>query len=139
MPAQISSTPKTPIFKSESHKLHDAYEVKAGNSVKTGQPVKLDPTGTIVPAGAAETNVNIIGIAIMDGAAGDTVTVMTKGYAIIWCEAEGAVVAGPVKTGTGMGTTYLQVTDDTVGDANAFGWCLDAVADTMECRVLIRA
>lgn len=140
MPAQITSTTKDAVHKSESHKLHDAYTVKAAVTVTKGQLVKLDSaTGHIEPAAAGEANINVIGVAVMDGVAGDVVTVMTKGFAIIWAEAEGAVVCGAVKAGTGMGTNYQQVDETSVTDADAIGWALDNVADTEECRVLLSA
>lgn len=42
-------TPKAVIYKSESHKLHQAFNVKNGDTVVAGQPVVLNDDGTISP------------------------------------------------------------------------------------------
>lgn len=42
-------TPRTQIFKSESHKLNQAFAVKAGDVIVQGMPVKLNTDGTISP------------------------------------------------------------------------------------------
>lgn len=42
-------TPKAVIYKSESHKLHQAFHVKNGDTVVAGQPVVLNDDGTISP------------------------------------------------------------------------------------------
>lgn len=42
-------TPKAVIYKSESHKLHQAFNVKSGDTVVAGQPVVLNDDGTISP------------------------------------------------------------------------------------------
>lgn len=42
-------TPKAVIYKSESHKLHQAFNVKNGDTVVAGQPVVLNEDGTISP------------------------------------------------------------------------------------------
>lgn len=42
-------TPRTQIYKSESHKLNQAFAVKAGVIITQGMPVKLEEDGTISP------------------------------------------------------------------------------------------
>ena len=42
-------TPQAVIYKSESHKLHQAFPVKSGDTIVQGQPVKLNDDGTISP------------------------------------------------------------------------------------------
>ena len=44
-----ASTPKPVIFKSESHKLHQAFLVADGKTILQGMPVKLNTDGTIEP------------------------------------------------------------------------------------------
>lgn len=47
MTAVGSKTKQTVIYKSESHKLHQAFPVKKGEVILQGQPVKLNDDGTI--------------------------------------------------------------------------------------------
>lgn len=42
-------TPRTQVFKSESHKLNQAFSVKEGDVIVQGMPVKLNEDGTISP------------------------------------------------------------------------------------------
>lgn len=83
-------TPQAVIYKSESHKLHQAFPVKDGNPVVQGQPVKLNTDGTISPYTGAEDEV-YLGIAVNYSkypaypatAVGVEVTVMMEGFAVI--------------------------------------------------------
>lgn len=42
-------TPRTQVYKSESHKLNQAFPVKKGAVITQGMPVKLETDGTISP------------------------------------------------------------------------------------------
>lgn len=83
-------TPQAVIYKSESHKLHQAFPVKDGDTIVQGQPVKLNIDGTISPCTGAEGEV-YLGIAVNYSkypaypatAAGVEVTVMMEGFAVI--------------------------------------------------------
>lgn len=83
-------TPQAVIYKSESHKLHQAFPIKDGDTLVQGQPVKLNPDGTISPYTGAEDEV-YLGIAVNYSkypaypatAAGVEVTVMMEGFAVI--------------------------------------------------------
>lgn len=83
-------TPQAVIYKSESHKLHQAFPVKDGDTIVKGQPVKLNPDGTISPYTGVEGEV-YLGIAVNYSkyhaypatAAGVEVTVMMEGFAVI--------------------------------------------------------
>ena len=105
-----SRTPQAVIYKSESHKLHQAFPVKSGDTIVQGQPVKLNNDGTISPYTGAEGEI-YIGIAIgyskypayPPSAAGVEVTVMVHGY---------TVIHGIAKATTG----YVQ-TDGTLDDS----------------------
>lgn len=101
-----SKTPKTVIYKSESHKLHQAFPVEMnGNKVKAeiiqGMPVMLNADGSIAPyAGTG----NFLGIAMTDsitpaypGAPAPEVTVAVEGYCIVYGLSRNNVDAGPVK------------------------------------------
>ncbi len=137
----LGSTTKSTFLKEvENHKLHQEFEVAAATTIYKGQPVKLDATGKIVPAGAAETEHTVIGYAIMNGAAGELVTVGMRGYGIVWVESVAAVVPGPVKyTGYNATTEYNQVDSGTVTQANAIGWALDVAAGADELvRMVIK-
>lgn len=83
-------TPQAVIYKSESHKLHQAFPVKDGDTIVPGQPVKLNTDGTISPYTGVEGEV-YLGIAVNYSkypaypatAAGVEVTVMMEGFAVI--------------------------------------------------------
>jgi hypothetical protein len=99
-------TPQAVIYKSESHKLHKAFPVKDGDTIVQGQPVKLNPEGTISPYTGEDGEV-YLGIAVNYSkypaypatAAGVEVTVMMEGFAIIHGIAKTEITtAGYVKT-----------------------------------------
>lgn len=107
------------IYKSESHKLHQAFPVKNGDTVVQGQPVKLNTDGTISPYIGAEGEV-YLGIAVNYSkypaypaypatAAGVEVTVMMEGFAVI----HGIAKAKITKTG------YVQ-TDGTLDASGTY-------------------
>lgn len=93
----IGDQAKVVILKHESHKLHHEFTVKAASAVSIGMPVKLDVTGTIVPMGAADEEHLCIGYALFNAAAGEYVTIVMRGYTILFAESLGALAAGPVK------------------------------------------
>lgn len=95
-------TGQTVIFKSESHKLHQAFPVKKGEVIVQGAPVKLNMDGTIENYLGTGT---FVGIAVTDSvypaypedANGLVeVTVSVIGYMIVYGVANGALDAGPV-------------------------------------------
>ena len=83
-------TLQTVIHKSESHKLHQAFPVKDGDTIVHGQPVKLNTDGTISPYTGVEGEV-YLGIAVNYSkypaypamAAWVEVTVVMEGFAVI--------------------------------------------------------
>lgn len=83
-------TQQAVIYKNESHKLHQAFPVKDGDTIVQGQPVKLNTDGTISPYTGAKGEV-YLGIAVNYSkypaypttAAGVEVTVMMEGFAVI--------------------------------------------------------
>lgn len=93
-------TPKAAIFKSESHKLHNSFPVKAEQNIYPGQPVVLNTDGTI-QAMKASTEL-YLGIAVNSSlhpaypALPDApeVTVMMEGFAIIYGVASAEITAG---------------------------------------------
>lgn len=108
------TTPRVVIYKSESHKLHQAFPVKASVKIYAGNPVAITPDGTI----ELLTNVNeanYLGIAVTDNinpaykesanAGSVEVTVAVQGFMIINAISEAALNAGPVEIGTGMDAT----------------------------------
>lgn len=100
MRAVGSATPQAVIYKSESHKLHQAFAVKKNDGVVEeivpGQPVKLNSDGTISPYTGSGI---YLGIAVTDsqnpcypdGALGPEVTVMVEGFAILYGKAKAGV------------------------------------------------
>ena len=93
------------IYKSESHKLHQAFPVKNGDTIVHGQPVKLNIDGTISPYTGDEGEV-YLGIAVNYSkypaypamAAWVEVTVMMEGFAVIHGIAKAGIKTGYVQT-----------------------------------------
>lgn len=107
MTAMGSKTPQTVIYKSESHKLHQAFPIKEGVTIIQGMPVQLETDGSISPY--AGTGV-YLGIAVtdsitpaypptypVDSSTQPEVTVMVEGFAIVYGLSRNNVDAGPVK------------------------------------------
>lgn len=139
MPYLFGTDTKTIFLKSESHKLFEEFEVVAGTDIKKGQPVVLETAGTVDAAAANDTPDLVIGFAMQDADAGELVTVMLKGFAIIFCEWEAdSSNAGPVTVGAYNATTgYTEVDDDTVTYINMFGWALDPGGNGDVTRVIV--
>lgn len=108
------TTPRVVIYKSESHKLHQAFPVKDSVKIYAGNPVAITDDGTIELLTEAN-EANYLGIAVTDNTnpaykesanAGPVeVTVAVQGFMIINAISEAALNAGPVEIGTGMDTT----------------------------------
>lgn len=108
------TTPRGVIYKSESHKLHQAFPVKASVKIYAGNPVAITTDGTIELLTKAN-EANYLGIAVTDNinpaykesanAGPVEVTVAVQGFMIINAISEAALNAGPVEIGTGMDAT----------------------------------
>lgn len=109
------TTPRVVIYKSESHKLHQAFPVKASVSIYAGNPVAIAPDGTIELL-TKDNEANYLGIAVTDNinpaykesanAGSVEVTVAVQGFMIINAiSAEAPLNAGPVEIDTGMDDT----------------------------------
>lgn len=109
------TTPRVVIYKSESHKLHQAFPVKASVDIYAGNPVAITPEGTIELLTKGN-EANYLGIAVTDNnnpaykesanAGPVEVTVAVQGFMIINAISEAALEAGPVEISTGMDDTY---------------------------------
>lgn len=107
-------TPRVVIYKSESHKLHQAFPVKASVKIYAGNPVAITTDGTIELL-TKDNEANYLGIAVTDNnnpaykesanAGPVEVTVAVQGFMIINAISEAALNAGPVEIGTGMDAT----------------------------------
>ena len=104
-----SKTPRAVIYKTESHKLNQAFNVKKGKTVVKGQPVKLETDGTISPY----TGTGIyLGIAVTDSVNPAyqaqrnfpvEVTVMVEGFAIVnWVASGDSTPAGYLTPGADL-------------------------------------
>lgn len=108
------TTPRVVIYKSESHKLHQAFPVKAPVKIYAGNPVAITDDGTIELL-TADNEANYLGIAVTDNinpaykesanAGSVEVTVAVQGFMIINAISEADLNAGPVEIGTGMDAT----------------------------------
>ena len=108
------TTPRVVIYKSESHKLHQAFPVKASVNIYAGNPVAIAIDGTIELL-TKDNEVNYLGIAVTDSinpaykesAFADSVevTVAVQGFMIINATAEVPLNAGPVEIATGRDDT----------------------------------
>ena len=108
------TTPRVVIYKSESHKLHQAFPVKASVKIYAGNPVAITADGTIELL-TKDNEANYLGIAVTDNnnpaykesanAGSVEVTVAVQGFMIINAISEAALNAGPVEIGTGMDAT----------------------------------
>lgn len=108
------TTPRVVIYKSESHKLHQAFPVKASVKIYAGNPVAITADGTIELLTKAN-EANYLGIAVTDNnnpaykesanAGPVEVTVAVQGFMIINAISEAVLNAGPVEIGTGMDAT----------------------------------
>lgn len=108
------TTPRVVIYKSESHKLHQAFPVKASVKIYAGNPVAITSDGTIELL-TKDNEANYLGIAVTDNnnpaykesanAGPVEVTVAVQGFMIINAISEAALGAGPVEIGAGMDAT----------------------------------
>lgn len=97
-------TPRAVIYKSESHKLHQAFNVKAGEKIVQGMPVALDEDGLIYHCTDPSTQV-YLGVAVTDNVNPAyqpqrnfpvEVTVAVEGYMICNWVSNGTIEAGYV-------------------------------------------
>ena len=122
----------------EAHKLHNEFEVAAGETVSVSQPVILDEDGLVKAAPAGTKKNLIIGYSIHNGKEKELVTVAMVGFTMIYAKPTTTITAGPVKNGL-MNTTdpaYLSV-DNTVDATDQFGWAIDAGDAGDKVRVVL--
>lgn len=138
-------TPKVVIFKSESHKLCEAFNVAEGKTIIKGMAVALNEDGNITPFTGAEGEV-YLGIAITDNvnpayrAQRDfpvEVTVMVEAFAVVHKVSNGEVKPGYVKpTGTVINKMYEEVAQS-INETKFIS--IDAADDANQIlRVLVR-
>lgn len=85
------------LNEAESHKLHLAFEVAAGVTVKRGMPLKLNSAGLLVNMAGDGSDAHLrVGYSIHNGVAGDEVTLACRGYAVIFATAKTALNPGAV-------------------------------------------
>lgn len=111
------TTPRVVIYKSESHKLHQAFPVKTVKDsirIHAGNPVAITSDGTIELL-TKDNEANYLGIAVTDNnnpaykesanAGPVEVTVAVQGFMIINAISDAALGAGPVEISVGMDAT----------------------------------
>lgn len=112
-------TPQAVIYKHESHKLHQAFKVKEGETIIQGQPVKLESDGTI--SGYTGTGL-YLGIAITNSETpaypqpSVEVTVAVEGFMVVYGVSEAAISScGAVKpSAPAADSLYVKYSTDTV-------------------------
>jgi hypothetical protein len=139
----LGSTTKNTFLATEADKIY--IEATCGaTALKKGQPVKLSNTGTLNPWAKADLIHTLVGYAYADCAIGELVTIVTRGYAIIYGISTAALNCGPVAY-----QAYNAV--DTVGGCIGYseyansataaennGWALDdAAGDAELVRILL--
>lgn len=110
------TTPRVVIYKSESHKLHQAFPVKGSVKIYAGNPVAITADGKIELLTNGN-EANYLGIAVTDNnnpaykesanAGSVEVTVAVQGFMIINAISEAPLNAGPVEIGTGMDANHF--------------------------------
>lgn len=111
-------TPRTVVYKHESHKLHQAFTVADDQVILKGMPVALTEAGTITPFYSGSTG-TYLGIAVTDNinpaykavnSFPVEVTVMVEAFALLNCVSAGAMGAGYViPTGNTVNNRFVEV------------------------------
>lgn len=122
-------TPKVVIYKHESHKLHQAFNVADGVTIVHGMPVALDSTGKLIAYTGATGQV-YLGVAVTDSTTPAyaaqynypvEVTVAVEGYMICYWAATAAITPGYVKpAGTLFNNRYPNCSNTTSGAESQF-------------------
>lgn len=145
-------TPQAVIYKSESHKLHQAFPVKKTEGVAAeivpGQPVKLNTDGTIE---AYEGTGIYLGIAVTDsrfpaypeGELGPEVTVMVEAFAVVYglagAEGDATLACGYVTPGAkAKGDQYVPYEASEDEDETQFINITPGSGDAELIQVLVR-
>lgn len=140
MPSTLGSTTTSRFEHSpEAHKLHIDFEVASGQTVHEGDPVVLTAAGDIQAAASGASAETLLGVAIMDGTAGNRATVSMKGYCEVNGEAAAASLsAGPIELGAWNATTGLREFAAATTAAKTCGHNLiQATADGDPIRVVL--
>lgn len=138
-------TPKVVIFKSESHKLCEAFNVAEGETIIKGMLVALDEDGNITPYTGGEGEV-YLGMAVTDNVNPAyraqrnfpvEVTVMVEAFAVVHKVSSAEVKPGFVKpTGNVVNHMYEEVAQS-VNETKFI--CIDAADEKGQIlRVLVR-
>lgn len=123
------TTPRVVIYKSESHKLHQAFPVESSVNIYAGNPVAITANGTIELL-TKDNEANYLGIAVTDNnnpaykesanAGSVEVTVAVQGFMIINAiSSEDTLNAGPVEISAGMDATNHFTKFKTLSQADA--------------------
>lgn len=142
----FGTSTKSVVLAEEEDKIRIEFTTAA--IVKKGQPVKLTATGTITPWAKTDLQHLCVGYCDADAASGALVTVVCRGYAIIFGISAAAVVCGP-GTYNGYDSTnadtnqYSAIGYSIYGAAtdvtDAIAWVIDpASAANQLMRVLIK-
>lgn len=139
------NTPRVVIYKDESHKLHEAFNVKDSAVILKGMPVSLTTEGTIEPYTGADGQI-YLGVAVTDSINPAykeqrnyslEVTVAVEAYMTCNYVAKAAMDCGYVKpTGNLVNNHFIEVEAST--DETKF-ICISPAEEANEVvRVLIR-
>lgn len=142
---------KTTFLAEEPRKI--SLEFTCAADVKKGQPVKLTATGQVTPWAIADLQHLCIGVCLSSQLSGELVTVITRGYVVIFALANAASQVAGISTYKGYDTTHntsnnTDMPNPTFGYSlwgaptdvtDMIGWALDAgTAQYDMIRVLIK-
>lgn len=143
----LGNPSKTTILQYEEEKL--AVEFTASGAIRKGVPVKLvAATGKVIEWAKTDLQHLCIGIALSTQADGDLITIVTRGYAMVWgIAAAGTTNAGPA-TYNGYDTTNADTDKGLLGyskygaatdSTDAIAWILDPASGVGQLmRVVIK-
>ena len=117
-------TPRAVIYKSESHKLHQAFNVKAGEKIVQGMPVALNEEGLIYPCTDTATQV-YLGVAVTDNV--NPAYQPQRNFPVeVTVAMEGYMICNWVSNAADLKAGYVVPSGDLLNDrfvkANQYGW-----------------
>lgn len=119
----LGNPSKSTILDYEEDKI--SIEFTASGAINKGQPVKLTNAGKVILWAKTDLQHLCLGIALSTQADGELISVVTRGYAIVYGISAGAANAGPA-TYNGYDTTNANTYDGVSKGFSIYGVATDA-------------